>query len=269
MNPQRFNLRATLAKFAAIIGLAVALPMSATAAPEDTKPTIVLVHGAMADSSSWSGVIPILQADGYRVISAANPLRGLKSDAAYVTTVVKSVHVPVVLVGHSYGGTVISNSATQTDNVKSLVYVAALAPEAGESTLDLVGKFPGSVLGPALAPPVDLPDGAHDLYVDQARFREPFAADLPESQTRILAATLRPVSDAALKEASGTPAWKTIPSWFVYGTADKSIPAAAHAFMAERAKARDTLAVPGASHLVMLSHPADVARVIEEAAAAK
>lgn len=261
------NFRSLFIKIIAVIGAAVALPTASMAATVDAKPTIVLVHGAMADSSSWSGVIPRLQADGYRVVSAANPLRGLSSDATYVSTVVKAVRGPVVLVGHSYGGTVISN--THENNVQALVYVAALAPEAGESTLDLVGKFPGSVLGPALAAPVDLPDGAHDLYVDQARFREPFAADLPEAQTRILAATLRPVEDAALKEASGTPAWKTIPSWFVYGTADKSIPAAAHAFMAERAKAKDVVAVPGASHLVMLSRPEEVARVIEEAAAAK
>jgi pimeloyl-ACP methyl ester carboxylesterase len=174
---------------------------------------------------------------------------------------------PIVLVGHSYGGAVITNAAMGNDNVKALVYVAAFAPDKGESAFDLVGKFPGSLLGAALAAPVTLSEGGHDLYVDQVKFREPFAADLPEFQVRLVAATLRPVTDAALKEPSDSPAWKTISSWFIYGSADKSIPAETHAFMAKRAGAKSAVVVKGASHVVMISQPAAVAQIIEEAAA--
>jgi pimeloyl-ACP methyl ester carboxylesterase len=227
--------------------------------------TIVLVHGAMADSSSWNGIIPRLQARGYAVLAAANPLRGLKSDADYLSRVVKSVKGPVVLVGHSYGGSVITNAATGNSNVKALVYVAAFAPDAGESAFDLVGRFPGSILGAALAPPVELSGGGNDLYVDQAKFRESFAADVAEAQVKVMAATLRPVTEAALKDPSAAPAWKTVPSWFVYGSADKSIPATTHAFMAERAGAKKVVVVKGASHVVMVSQPAAVAQVIDEA----
>jgi pimeloyl-ACP methyl ester carboxylesterase len=246
------------------------MPMSTASAatPESTKATIVLVHGALADSSSWNGVISKLQADGYTVIAAADPLRSLKSDSDYVSRVVKNVNGPVVLVGHSYGGSIITNAATGADNVKALVYVAAYAPEAGESAFDLTGKFPGSMLPDALAPPIALADGAHDLYVQQDKFGPVFAADVPERQVKLMAATQRPVTDVALKDASGPPAWKSIPSWFVHGSADKVIPPAAHAFMAQRAGAKDTIVVEGASHVVMISHPSVVANLIEKAAAA-
>lgn len=232
------------------------------------KPSIVLVHGAFADASSWNGVIPILRKDGYVVIAAANPLRGVKSDGTYVSSLLGDLKGSVVLVGHSYGGNVITEAANGHDNVKALVYVSAFAPDTGESASDLAGKFPGSTLGPTLAPPVALADGGKDLYILQDRFRAQFAADVPAAQAALMAAEQRPVTAAALNEKTGDAAWKTIPSWFIYGTADKNIPPQAMAFMATRAHARAVVAVKGASHVVMVSHPEAVARLIEKAARA-
>jgi len=263
------------ARAAAVIGLAAlsaafaTLPASAQEAKASTgdKPTIVLVHGAFAESASWDGVIRKLEAQHYPVIAAANPLRGVKSDAAYVAGIVDSVKGPVVLVGHSYGGAVISGAATGKANVKALVYVAAFAPEAGESAADLAGKFPGSTLGPALAPPVALADGGKDLYILKNRFHDQFAADVPAAAARLMAATQRPIAEAALGEpAAASPAWKTVPSWFVYGDRVKNIPPAVQAFMAERAKSVKTVVVKGASHVVMTSKPDVVAKLIAEAA---
>ncbi|MGF7153369.1 alpha/beta fold hydrolase [Novosphingobium gossypii] len=233
------------------------------------KPTIVLVHGAFADSSSWNGVIAALQHDGYTVVAAPDTLRGVRSDADIVAGVVKAIAGPVVLVGHSYGGSVISEAAEAAANVTALVYVAAFAPDAGETALGLTGKFPGSTLGPTLAPPVPLAGGGNDLYIRQALFPAQFAADVPAAQARLMAAGQRPVKDAALSEASTAPAWKHVPSWFVYGDADRNIPPAAMQFMAQRAGARETLVVKGASHVVMVSHPVQVAGLIERAAAAR
>ncbi|MEP7454117.1 alpha/beta hydrolase [Phyllobacterium sp. SB3] len=230
------------------------------------KPTIVLVHGAFAESSSWNGVIKDLEKDGYPVIGAANPLRSVKGDAASVSSVLSSIKGPIVLVGHSYGGHVISAAANGHDNVKALVYVAAFAPEAGESAADLSGKFPGSTLGPTLASPVDLPDGDHDLYIDQAKFPDQFAADVPHDEAKLMATGQRPITESALNEPAGDPAWKKIPSWFVYGDADKNIPAAAMAWMATRAKAKESVVVKGGSHVLMVSHPDAVAHLIEKAA---
>ncbi len=229
-----------------------------------TTPTIVLVHGAFAGSSSWNAVIPGLLDNGYPVVAAANPLRGATSDAEYVATVLAGIAGPIVLVGHSYGGFVISNAAVGNENVKALVYVAAFAPEAGESSVDLAGQFPGSTLGDALAP-TPLVGGGVDLSIRPDAFWSQFAADLPESTARLMAATQRPVTEAALTEPSGEPAWKTIPSWFVYGSEDKNIPSAAVAFMAERAGAQETVEVEGASHVVMISQPQAVAGVIQNA----
>jgi len=256
-----------LIRFGAAAALAGALAAPAFAA--EAKPTVVLVHGAFADSSSWDGVTAKLEKDGYTVIGAANPLRSVKGDAAAVASVLKSVSGPVILVGHSYGGSVISAAAVGASNVKALVYVAAFAPDSGETAVGLSGKFPGSTLGPALAPPVPLADGGKDLYIQQAKFHDQFAADVPEAKARLMAAGQRPITDAALNEASPAPAWKTIPSWHIYGKADKNIPAAALEFMAKRANAKKTIAVDGASHVVMTSHPAEVAKLIEEAASAK
>lgn len=232
---------------------------------DTTTPTIVLVHGAFADSSSWNGVIPGLQAQGYRVIAAANPLRSVTVDADYVADVLAGITGPIVLVGHSYGGIVITNAATGNDNVKALVYVAAFAPDLGENALTLSGQFPGSTLGDALAPS-PLSDGGTDLSIRSDAFWNQFAADVPEDQATLMAATQRPVTEAALSEGSGDPAWKTIPSWFVWGSLDKNIPAALQPFMAERAGAEDAVEIDSASHVVMISQPQAVTDVILAAA---
>jgi pimeloyl-ACP methyl ester carboxylesterase len=253
---------------------AIALALSATlvgsfAQATPDRPTIVLVHGAFADASSWNGVIKILESDGYPVVAAANPLRSVQEDAQYVANIVDSIQTPVVLVGHSYGGLVISAAANGHANVKSLVFVAAFAPESGETAVGLSGKFPGSTLGPTLAAPVALADGGKDLYIQKDKFPDQFAADVPKQAATLMAATQRPITEAALSEPSGPPAWKSLPSWFVYGSKDKNIPPQALAFMAERAQSRQTLVVNGASHVVMVSHPREVAKLIETAATAK
>lgn len=252
--------------------LAMALGAAAfatDASAQAAKPTVVLVHGAFADASSWNGVIRILEKDGYPVVAVANPLRGVTSDGAYVGDVVTSLAGPVVLVGHSYGGSVITEAARDKSNVKALVYVAAFAPDAGETAAGLSGKFPGSTLGPAIAPPVKLATGGNDLYIRQDKFHQQFAADVPKADAALMAATQRPITEAALNEKSGSPTWTSIPSWFVYGDKDLNIPPKALAFMAERAKSRKTEVVAGASHVVMVSHPDVVARQIERAAEAK
>jgi len=221
------------------------------------------VHGAFADSTSWNGVIEILRKDGYPVVAVANPLRSVSGDGAYVSDLIASIPTPVVVVGHSYGGSVITEGARGHDNVKALVYVAAFAPDAGETAAALSGKFPGSTLGPTLAPPVKLTGGGADLYIQPAKFHAQFAADVSAENAALMAATQRPITEAALNEKSGAPAWKSAPSWFIYGDQDKNIPAKALGFMAERAQSKKTVVVPGASHVVMVSHPEPVARLIE------
>jgi pimeloyl-ACP methyl ester carboxylesterase len=251
-----------------IAGLAAAL-LSSVGFAQAAKPTVVLVHGAFADGASWNGVIKLLESDGYPVVAVANPLRSVKSDADYVGTVVSSIKSPVVLVGHSYGGMVINSAAPGHANVKGLVFVAAFAPEAGETAAGLSGKFPGSTLGPTLAPPVSLPDGGKDLYIQQDKFHAQFAADVPAAEAKLMAATQRPITEAALNEPASAAAWKSLPAWFVYGDQDKNIPPQALKFMADRAQGKQTVVVKGASHVVMLSNPQAVAKVIESAAAAK
>jgi pimeloyl-ACP methyl ester carboxylesterase len=235
---------------------------------EMTRPTVVLVHGAFAESSSWNPVIAKLIPKGYHVIAVANPLRGLKVDAAYLADLLATVQGSVILVGHSYGGSVISEAATGKGNVKALIYVSGLAPDAGESASDLVGKFPGSTLGPTLAPPVALADGGKDLYISQDKFHAQFCADIPPREARVMAATQRPIVAAAFDEKATAPAWRDIPSWFLYGSLDKNIPPAVHAFMASRAGAREAVEVKGASHVVMTSHPEALVKLIDDAAAA-
>jgi pimeloyl-ACP methyl ester carboxylesterase len=242
---------------------------SATAAqPDAAKPTIVLVHGAFAESSSWNGVAAQLLTQGYPVVAAANPLRGVKQDADYVADIVEQTAGPVILVGHSYGGAVITNAVHDNPKVKGLVYVAAFAPDKGETAIELSGRYPGGTLGPTLAAPVQLDDGNKDLYIQQDKFGQQFAADVPAAESALMAATQRPISEAALKEASGDPAWKKLPSWFIYGSADKNIPEAALKFMADRAGSKKTVTVQGASHVVMTSNPEKVAELIIEAAQA-
>ena len=229
-----------------------------------TKPTVVLVHGAFADSSGWNGVTRQLLRDGYPVVAAANPLRGVASDAAQVKALLQHIDGPIVLVGHSYGGSVISTAATGNPNVKALVYVAAFSPEQGESAFELSSKFPGSTLGETLRP-VPLPDGNVDLYVDQKLFHQQFAADVPADEAALMAVSQRPVTAAALNEGAGEPAWHTIPSYHLIAEADKNIPARLQHFMAERAHAV-TQSVKGASHAVFVSRPGTTAAFIERAA---
>src|SRR5262245_6130523 len=269
---QRLTLSAARAALFTLGGLMLAaflilvLPTLARAAPQASKPTVVLVHGAFAESSSWETVVARLQAKGYRVVAAANPLRGVRNDATYVANLLDSISGPVVLVGHSYGGTVITNAATGKMNVKALIYVSGFAPDEGEASFALNDKFPGATLGAALAPPVILADGEKDLYIQPAKYHAQFAADIPARIATMLAATQRPSAESAGSEPSGPPAWKNIPSWFIYGTADLNIPPALQPFMADRAGAKRIVAVKGASHVVMVSHPDLVANLIVEAA---
>ena len=236
------------------------------ASGQDSKPTIVLVHGAFAESSSWNGVLTQLIPKGYPTVAVANPLRGVKSDADYVASILKGIKGSIVLVGHSYGGVVITNAVKDNRNVKALVYVAGFAPEAGETAVELSGRYPGSTLGPTLAPPVMLPDGGKDLYIKQDKFYAQFAADVSAKDAQLMASTQRPITEAALNEGSSIPAWKSIPSWFIYGDRDLNIPAAVQAFMAQRVQSKETVVVNGASHVVMVSHPNAVAKIIEHAA---
>lgn len=232
-----------------------------------TKPTIVLEHGAFVDGSSWNGVITALRADGFPVVAAANPLRGPSSDAAALRTVLDHVKGPKLLVGHSYGGNVITEAATGDPDVKALVYVAAFLPAPGESALELTGKYPGSTLPDALDPVTyRQADGstATDLYIQQDKFRQQFAADVPADQAALMAAEQRPIAQSALAEKATSAAWKTIPSWDIVTTRDLNIPAAVQRFMAKRAHAHTTEVA--ASHSVAVSHPRLVAGVIERAA---
>ena len=228
------------------------------------KPTIVLEHGAWADGSSWGGVVTRLQNDGYTVDVPPNPLRGVSSDSAYLASYLATVPGPVVLVGHSYGGFVTTNAATGDKNVKALVYVDAYIPAQGDTINSINAQFPGSQITPAALNFVPSPGGVTDVYVNPSLFPSIFANDLPAGQAAELAAVQRPIAATALTEPSGPPAWATIPSWDVIGTADHAIPPAAQEFMAARAHAAVTKI--NASHLSMISHPGTVANVIEEAA---
>jgi pimeloyl-ACP methyl ester carboxylesterase len=230
------------------------------------QPTIVLVHGAFAESASWDRVIGRLTSEGYPTIAAANPLRSLASDAAAVSDLVRTVEGPVVLVAHSYGGAVISNVDADAGDIVGLVYVAGFAPAPGESAFTLAAKFPGSTLGDAVQP-VPRSDGTTDLYIDPDRFHSQFCADVPADQAARMAATQRPATQEALLEASGErPLWKELPSWFLFGEEDRNIPAELEHYMARRAGAHRAIEIPGASHAVPVAHPDATARLVLEAA---
>jgi pimeloyl-ACP methyl ester carboxylesterase len=230
-------------------------------------PTIVLVHGAFAESASWDRVIESLSRAGLATVAAANPLRDLAGDAQAVSDLVRTIDGPVVLVGHSYGGAVITNVDADAGDITALVYVAAFAPTPGESALSLSAMFAGSTLADALQA-TPRADGTTDLSIMRDRFHDQFAADLPPHQTALMAATQRPVTQEALVAPSGeSPLWKQLPSWFVFGDEDRSIPAALQHFMARRARAHRTLEIPGASHAIAGSHPEATARLILDAAA--
>jgi pimeloyl-ACP methyl ester carboxylesterase len=232
-------------------------------------PTVVLVHGAFADASSWNGVIGLLEKKGVRVTAPANPLRGISADSAYTASVLGQIEGPVLAVGHSYGGAVITNAAAQAQNVLGLVYVAAFAPDEGETLGEVEAGSKDSVLNSALVPrtyPGENGDSTTEFYIDSAKTREAFAADLSEDQAALIAATERPVSELAFSEPNGPPAWKDRPSWAVIATSDKAAGADVTRSMAERARAKIT-EVAG-SHVIMISQPEAVTNVILEAAAA-
>jgi pimeloyl-ACP methyl ester carboxylesterase len=232
-------------------------------------PTVVLVHGAFAGSSSWNGVIARLRDDGYPVIAVANPLRDLHGDAEILRSVLDSVDGPIVVAGHSYGGSVLSEAADRRPEVRALVYIASFLLDEGESTGELAGRFPGNELGPALRPvPVSGPDGrtVDDLYIQQERFREVFAADVPPHVADLMAVTQRPIVADALEGKAARAAWKTVPSWTMVTLQDLAVPAQAQRFMAERAGSR-TVEVD-ASHAVTVSRPSAIAELIDAAARA-
>jgi pimeloyl-ACP methyl ester carboxylesterase len=230
------------------------------------KPTVVLVHGAFADSSSWNGVAERLSGEGHRVVVFAVPLRGIATDAALLGDLLRSIAGPVVLVGHSYGGAVVTN--TDAADVVGLVYVAGFALAPGESCADAAALAPGSTLAETLEL-VPLAAGDADAYIAQERFHQQFAADLPDAQAALMAITQRPVTQAALSERSGEPRWQSVPSWFLFGELDRNIPAGAHRIMARRAQARRTVEIAGASHVVGISHAHETAAIIREAAGAE
>jgi pimeloyl-ACP methyl ester carboxylesterase len=240
----------------------ILLGLTAAALTDSPKPAIVLVHGAFADASGWSRVIPILERDGYFVIAVQIPLTSLSDDIATAKRVVDSQKGPVVLVGHSYGGAVITGAAAGSPNVKALVYLAAFAPEAGEPLGAPGKKFPEPPLNTAL-----VPDSAGFLYIDRAKFHDAFCKDLPEAEARIMAATQKPLSGSVFEASVSAAAWKTVPSWYVVSLQDRAINPELERFYAKRMGA--TTSEIAASHVAFLSHPPEVAKVILAAAAVK
>jgi pimeloyl-ACP methyl ester carboxylesterase len=234
-----------------------------------TKPTVALVHGAFAESASWNGVIERLHAAQLEVVAIANPLRDLAGDATYVRDVIRGIATPVLLVGHSYGGMVVTEAAAGNDAVVGLVYVNAFAPAQGESAFELSTMFPGSTLGDSLAAH-ELSSGGRELVIRVEAFHHQFAADVPAAEAALMAVTQRPVTERALSTGLPTdrPGWLDRPSWFVFGDQDLNIPAALHRFLAERAGSKGTREVAGGSHALTVSDPEAVTATILDAIAA-
>ena len=240
-----------------------------TCLPRQARPTVVLVHGAWADASSWSGEVATLQAAGYDVRAIANPLQDLTTDAKYVADYLKTIAGPVVLAGHSYGGAVITNAAAGLANVKALVYVDAAAPAPGETNGQLSGATsilnkdtPAQLFFSTSYP--GAPGGASELYLNENIFLRYFASDLPSPEAKRLWASQRGASTAAFNTPSRAAAWKTIPSWYFVSTGDQIITAASELAMAHRAHSHITL-FHGGSHLTLISHPNAVTAVIASA----
>jgi pimeloyl-ACP methyl ester carboxylesterase len=278
--PRRWTISIAAATVAALLIVpifAVAQAQPPTNQGLGVKPTIVLVHGAWADASSWNRVIPLLQQEGYTVDAPPNQLAGLTSDAAYLRSYLATISGPIILVGHSYGGAVITNAATGNPNVKALVYVDAFAPASGETLEQLTFSTPGSCLagGGNLSNVFDFvtnpaqPAGDYDLYLkippgaDYAGFDACFATFVPPREAALLAAGQRPLALDSFTTPSGTPAWQTIPSWAVIGTDDQAIPPAELTFMAHRANSQITYVRAG--HLSMITQPETVVGVITQA----
>ena len=262
-----------LRRLAVLVTAFAALAALPAAAPAATKPTVVLVHGAFADASGWYGVQERLEDKGYKVVSPANPLRGVSADAAYLRSFLGQLSGPIVLVGHSYGGVVITNAATGNANVKALVYIAAFAPDQGDTVLSLSELGTDDQLGPAT---LDIktfpnPDGTtgQEGTIKLNVFRDIFAGDLSKKLARNMALSQRPASLVALGEPSGVPAWKTIPSYYLIAGEDKTIGTDVERAMAKRINPKKTVTVKGASHVVMISRPKETTDFILAAAKAQ
>ena len=225
------------------------------------KATIVLVHGAFADGSGWAKVIPLLEKEGHAVIAVQNPLTSYADDVATTRRVIDAQKGPVVAVGHSYGGAVITGAASGNANVKALVYIAAFAPDSNETIGELLERFAPSLIGPAL-----VPDSAGFLYIDRAKFADVFAKDVPETERHVMAATQKPIQGSAFGASVATPAWKSIPAWYLVATEDHAITPELQRFMAQRMGAKTSEVK--ASHVPFVSQPKTVASVIEQAASA-
>ena len=267
--------RIVLSAFAAVVFAAVACDRDSSGSPlgiasvanafamnvpaRAARPTIVLVHGAWADATGWQELIPLLQQQHYPVVAVQNPLTSLDVDIATTKRLIDAQHGPVIVVGHSYGGAVITGAAAGNANVKALVYVAAFAPDAGEPFGSLQGNYPAPPLATAI-----VPDAAGFLYLDTTKFHDVFAQDVPLRKTRIMAVTQKPLIGSALGASTSQAAWRTIPSWYLVATEDRAINPDLERFYAKRMKAHTTEV--RSSHVMFISHPGDVAKAIEDAA---
>lgn len=264
--PMGATMNATTARvlgFTLLTALGAPMASGGRASPAHVakRPTIILVHGAFADATSWRHVIPILERDGYRVIAVQNTLATLEGDITTTKRVIdaETRGAPVVVVGHSYGGAVITGAAAGNADVRALVYIAAFAPDSGESVGMLSGRFGESPLAKALRP-----DSGGFLYIDRARFREVFCADVGSEEANVMAATQKPWGVPALGGTINQPAWRTIPAWYLISTEDRAITPALERFFARRMGAHTSEV--RASHVAFISQPYLVARIIEEAA---